>query len=177
LCVLAASLWAQEETEEVKKNFFIRFWDSFTTTLLTPQIHKPFSVMGGIEFTNNDRVAMLPELFVASDYEFSRYFGAGVRGGLTFGSSEPVDRLVSVMEGVFYGRFYVYDFGWIRPFVHAGIGVSVDREQEFEYADVLGEFGTGVRAHWKGWFLEASFRYGYPFRTAGGLSLGHSFLP
>jgi hypothetical protein len=175
-CISAGSLlWAQEA--EPKRNFFLRFWDSFTETLFTPQVHKPFSVMGGVEFTQNDRVKMLPEMYVASDYELSRYFGLGLRGGLTFGSSQPTDRLVTVMEGVLYGRFYVYDFGWIRPFVQTGLGISIDRELEFEYTDVLGEFALGARAHWTGWFLETSFRYGYPFRMAAGLGLGHSFLP
>jgi hypothetical protein len=172
LCVLAASAWTQE-----KENFFKRFWSTFVEVLFTPQIHKPFSVAGGIEYTQNDRERFLPELVVIADYELSRYFGFGLRGGLTFGSREPEHSLVSVMEGVVYGRFYVYDFGWIRPFVQAGIGVSIDREQDYEYTDVLGETAGGARAHWKGWFLEAVIRYGRPFRFAFGLSFGHSFLP
>jgi hypothetical protein len=167
----------QEEVSASRPNFFVRFWRGFAETLFTPQIHKPFSVAAGIEAAQNDRVNLLPQIFIASDYELSRYFGLGVRGGLSFGSSEPTDRIVSVMEGAFYGRFYVYDFGWIRPYVQTGIGISVDREQEFEYTDVLGEFGLGVRAHYTGWFLDTGFRYGYPFRIAFGLSLGHSFLP
>jgi hypothetical protein len=160
-----------------KKNFFLRVWNGFTETLFTPQIHKPFSVAGGIELTQNDRTGLLPELFVMSDYELTRYFGVGLRGGLTFGSTQPEDRLVSVMEGVLFGRFYVYDFGWIKPFVQTGLGLSIIREQEYEYTDILGEAALGVRAHWKGWLTEASFRYGYPFRLAFGLSFGHSFLP
>ncbi|MDR2768859.1 MAG: hypothetical protein LBB82_11105 [Treponema sp.] len=140
-------------------------------------IHKPFSVAGGIELTQNDRVSILPELFVMSDYELSRYFGFGIRGGLTFASNKPSDRLVSVMEGVLYGRFYVYDFGWIRPFIQTGVGVSVNREQEYEVYDALGEVNFGARAHLKGWFIESSFRAGYPFRVAFGLAVGHSFLP
>jgi hypothetical protein len=196
LCAFALfPAWAQEEAPsvaaipeapaasealaapEARPNFFVRFWRGFAETLFTPQVHKPFSVAAGMEVSQNDRIHFLPELFVASDYELSRYFGLGLRGGMTFGSSEPTDRIVSVMEGVFYGRFYVYDFGWIRPYVQAGIGISLDREQDFEYTDVLGEAAAGVRAHYTGWFLDAGVRYGYPFRAGFGMSLGHSFLP
>jgi hypothetical protein len=158
-------------------NFFSRTWNGFTETLFTPQIHKPFSVAGGIEMTQNEREGLLPELFVISDYELTPSFGLGLRGGMTFGSKRPDDRLVSVMEGVFFGRFYVCDFGWIKPYVQTGVGISIDQEMEYEYMDVLGEFALGVRAHWKGWFMDAGFRGGYPFRTAFGLSFGHSFLP
>ena len=176
LCLLFAGGAALAGAQE-KDNFFLRFWNGFKEGLFTPQIHKPFAVYGGIELTNNDRIRMVPEIFVASDYELSRYFGFGVRGGLTFGSPEPEDRLVSVMDGAVYGRFYVYNFGWIRPYVQTGIGMSMDREMEYDYTDVLGEFAAGARAHWKGWFMDAGLRYGYPFRMAFGLSLGHSFLP
>jgi hypothetical protein len=158
-------------------NFFVRAWNGFTETLFTPQIHKPFSVAGGIEMTQNEREGMLPELFVISDYEITPFFGLGLRGGMTFGSKRPDDRLVSVMEGVVFGRFYVHDFGWIKPYVQTGIGISLDQEMEYEYTDVLGEAALGARAHWKGWFMDAGFRVGYPFRTAFGLSFGHSFLP
>jgi hypothetical protein len=185
LCVLASSLVLAQEagTPETpgKPNFFVLFWkgfwNGFVEGLITPQVHKPFSVMGGIEYTGNDRDQMLPEVFVASDYELSRYVGLGVRGGITFGSQRPEDSLVSVMEGLIYSRFYVWDFGFIRPFFQTGIGISLDREQEYEYTDVLGEFATGVRMHWKGWYIENAFRYGYPFRIAFGMSVGHSFLP
>jgi hypothetical protein len=180
-CILTASLvYAQEAGPEApakKRNAFVRFWKGFTESLLAPQIHKPFSVAGGIEMTQNDRVAFLPEIFVISDYELSPYFGIGVRGGLTFGSREPEDRLVSVMDGVVFGRFYVYDFGWIKPFIQTGVGISIDQELEYKYTDISGEFAAGVRAHWKGWFLETAFRCGYPFRLACGMSVGHSFLP
>jgi hypothetical protein len=154
-----------------------RFWIHFTEVLFTPQIHKPFSVAGGVEMTQNDREKLLPELYIMTDYEFSRYLGFGVRGGLTFGSDQPIDKLVTVMEAVFYERFYVYDFGWIRPFVQTGLGLSIDREEEYEVTDFLGEAAIGARAHWTGWFMEMSVRYGYPFRFAGGLAIGHSFLP
>jgi hypothetical protein len=157
--------------------FFSRAWNGFTETLFTPQIHKPFSVAGGIEITQNERDRILPEFFIISDYELTPYFGAGIRGGMTFGSQRPDDRLISVMEGVFFGRFYVYDFGWIKPFIQTGVGISMDQEREFDYTDVRGEFALGARAHWKGWFMEAGFRCGYPFRTAFGMSFGHSFLP
>jgi hypothetical protein len=189
ICILAGSfIWAQEEAEadisigdevqeKYQKNAWTRFWHGFGVTLLTPQVHKPFSVFGGIEISQNDRVHYLPEIFVASDYELSPNFGIGVRGGMTFGSKEPADSIVSVMEGVIYGRFYVYDFGWIKPYTQAGLGISVDRELGYEYNDFLGEFAVGVRAHYTGWFLDASFRYGYPFRMGGGISIGHSFLP
>jgi hypothetical protein len=160
-----------------KNNIFVRFWNGFTRTLLAPQIHKPFSVAGGLEMTQNDRVDFLPEMVVISDYELSPYFGLGVRGGITFGSKEPDHRLVSVMEGVFFGRFYVYDFGWIKPFVQTGLGISLDQELAYKYTDILGEFALGARAHWKGWFMETAFRCGYPFRIAAGVTVGHSFLP
>lgn len=146
-------------------------------SFFAPHMHKPFAVMVGIEISQNDRVNMLPEVYAASDYEFTRYFGIGVRGGITFGSREPDYSLVAVMEGVFYGRFYLYDFNWIRPYLQTGIGISLDREQEYEYTDTLGEFAVGTRAQWKGWFLDLAFRYGYPFRIAYGMSLGRSFLP
>jgi hypothetical protein len=81
------------------------------------------------------------------------------------------------MEAVFYERFYVYDFGWIRPFIQTGLGLSIDREEEYKVNDFLGEVAIGARAHWTGWFMEMSVRYGYPFRFAGGLAFGHSFLP
>jgi hypothetical protein len=168
---------AQEEVPASQPNLFVRFWRGFAETLFAPQIHKPFSVAAGIELAQNDRVHFLPELFVASDYELSRYFSMGIRGGITTDSGEPADRIVSVMEGAFYSRCYVYDFGWIRPYVQAGIGMSIDREQEFEYTDILGEAAAGVRAHYTGWFADANVRYGYPFRVAFGISLGHSFLP
>jgi hypothetical protein len=174
---MASAAGAQETGAEEKSNFFIRFWNGFKEGLFTPQIHKPFAVSAGMEATKNERVNMLPELFIASDYELTRYFGIGVRGGLTFGSQQPEDSLVTVMEGVIFARCYVYDFGWIRPYVQTGIGISLDREMEYEYTDVLGEFSTGARAHWKGWFMDAAFRYGYPFHLAFGLSVGHSFLP
>lgn len=170
-CILAATAWTQE------RNFFKRFWNNFVEVLFTPQIHKPFSVAAGIEYAQNEREHFLPELVVIADYELSRYFGIGVRGSITFGSKQPEHALVSVMEGVGYGRFYPYDFGWIRPFIQVGIGISADSEQDYQYTDVLGETSAGVRAHWKGWFLEAVIRYGYPFRLAFGLGLGHSFLP
>jgi hypothetical protein len=173
----APSVPEAAEAPAARSNFFVRFWRGFAETLFTPQIHKPFSVAAGIEASQNDRLNLLPELFVASDYELSRYFGLGVRGGITFGSGEPTDRIVSVMEGAFYGRFYLYDFGWIRPYVQTGLGISIDREQEYEYTDILGEFAAGIRAHYTGWFLDANARYGYPFRIAFGVSLGHSFLP
>jgi hypothetical protein len=178
LC-LSAFLSAQTtdgEDEEPKKGF-ARFWANFTEVLFTPQIHKPFSVAGGLELTQNERVNFLPEMYVMGDYELSRFFGFGVRGGLTFGSKQPEDRLVSVMEGVIFGRFYLYDFVWIRPFVQTGIGVSIDREQGYEVYDPLGELALGARAHYTGWFLEASLRVGYPFRLSFGLAAGHSFLP
>jgi hypothetical protein len=179
-CILAAaSALAQNEVQEKVKgnNGWSRFWRGFANTLLTPQIHKPFSVAGGIEFTQNDRVSSLPELFVTADYELSPYFGIGLEGGMTFGSKQPADRLVSVMEGIIYGRFYVYDFGWIKPYTQVGLGISIDRELEYEYNDVLGEISIGARIHYTGWFLDTSFRYGYPFRIGGGISIGHSFLP
>jgi hypothetical protein len=165
------------DSSDTPKKGFAKFWSNFTDVLFTPQIHKPFSVAGGLDLTQNDRVNVLPELYVMGDYELSRFFGFGLRAGLTFGSSQPSDRLVSVMEGVIFGRFYVWDFGWIRPFVHTGLGVSVNREQEYEVYDALGELGFGARAHWTGWFLEGSFRVGYPFRLSFGLAFGHSFLP
>jgi hypothetical protein len=190
LCICLALLFiplgfAQAETagqgaggaQTPKQNFFVRSWTYFTTTLFAPQIHKPFSVSGGIEMTQNDRINMLPEVFIAADYELSRYFGFGLRGGFTFGSKEPADSMVSVMEGVLFGRFYVHDFGWIRPFVQTGLGISLERELEYEYTDVLGEVATGARMHWTGWFMETLVRYGYPFRMAFGVSVGHSFLP
>jgi hypothetical protein len=181
LCTLAASLiWAQEEEAPVKpakRNFFLWLRDGFVNGLISPQVHKPFSVMAGIEYTQNDREQILPEMVVASDYEITPYIGIGIRGGITFGSKEPEDRLVTVMEGVVYGRFYLYDFGFIKPFLQTGLGISLDREQEYEYTDVLGEVATGVRMHWKGWYVENIFRYGYPLRWACGMSLGHSFLP
>jgi hypothetical protein len=190
-CALAeAPAWAQSpsqaETQDAAESsamteedpgFFKRFWNHFTDVLFTPQIHKPFSVAGGIEMTRNDRAKFLPELYLMTDYEFSRYLGFGIKGGISFGSNEPADKLVTVMEAVFYERFYVYDFGWIRPFVQTGIGLSIDREQEYEVNDVLGEVAIGARAHWTGWFMEMSVRYGYPFLFAGGLAFGHSFLP
>ena len=158
--------------------FFSRFWSTFKTNLFAPQeIHKPFSVAGGMEITQNDRDKLLPEVFVLADYELTREFGFGLKAGLTFASRQPIDRLVTVMEGELYGRFYVYDFGWIRPFVQAGLGISVDREEDYTYNDILGEATVGARAHYLGWFAEASFRYGYPFRLAFGLGIGHSFLP
>ena len=184
LFCVTARLYAQDvdaaaEQTAVKErpNFFVRGWNIFLDGLLAPQIHKPFSVLGGIEFTQNDRANMLPEVYIAADYEFTRYIGFGVRGGMTFGSRQPQDSLVSVMEGVMYGRFYAYDFGWIRPFLQGGLGISLNREQEYEYTDVLGEMAVGLRAYWKGWFLETSCRYGFPFRVAAGLGVGHCFLP
>jgi hypothetical protein len=81
------------------------------------------------------------------------------------------------MEGALFGRFYVYDFGWIRPYLQTGVGISMVRELDYEYTDILGEFATGARAHWKGWFMDLMYRYGYPFRMAVGLSIGHSFIP
>jgi hypothetical protein len=178
-CVLAVSLaCAQEEgAGKAKSGLFNRFWNGFTETLFTPQIHKPFSVSGGIELTQNDRKDLLPEFFATADYELSRYFGFGARAGLTFASNQPIDKMVTVMEGVGFARFYLYDFGWIRPYLQTGLGLSIDREQDYEYTDILGEAALGARAHWTGWFLEANFRYGYPFRFAFGLSFGHSFLP
>jgi hypothetical protein len=171
-------LLAQEEDSAVKKDtFFGRFWGNFTEVLFTPQIHKPFSVSGTLELTQNDRLHLLPEISITADYELSRYFGFGLRAGLTFASNQPIDKLVTVMDAAVFGRFYVYDFGWIRPYVETGLGISIDRELEYEYTDVLGEAGAGARAHWKGWFMEANFRYGYPFRFAFGLGVGHSFLP
>jgi hypothetical protein len=157
--------------------FFARFWAGFKETLFAPQIHKPFSVSGGYELTQNDRSSMLSEMYVMADYELSRNFGLGLRGGLSFGSSAPDHKLVTVMEGVFFMRLYIHDFGWIKPFVQTGLGISIDREQEYEYNDVLGEAALGIRAHYKGWFMETGFRYGYPFRLAFGAGFGHSFLP
>ncbi|MDR1105543.1 MAG: hypothetical protein LBL44_04230 [Treponema sp.] len=177
VCVCALAAAQATDGPDAPKKGFAKFWAGFTEILFTPQVHKPFSVAGGIELTQNDRTSMLPEIFVMSDYELSRYFGFGLRGGLTFSSNKPEDQLVSVMEGSLYGRFYVYDFGWIRPFVQTGLGVSVNREQDYEVYDVLGEVSMGARAHWKGWFLEPSFRVGYPFRLAFGMAVGHSFLP
>jgi hypothetical protein len=177
LCVSSVSLVRGQEAE-AKTGFFSRFFGNFKENLLAPQtIHKPFAVAAGVEATQNDRNKILPELYLLSDYELSREFGFGLRVGLTFASSQPIDRLVTVMEGVIYGRFYVYDFVWIRPFVQVGLGISIDREEEYTYRDKLGEAALGARAHYKGWFAEASFRYGYPFRMAFGLGIGHSFLP
>jgi hypothetical protein len=180
ICVLAASPAFSQQKGGAWASvgaFFSRFWNGFTETLFTPQIHKPFSVAGGIEITQNDRVNFLPELTVTSDYELTPYFGVGLRGGMTFGSTEPEDRMVSVLEGAIFARCYVYDFGWIKPFVQTGVGISIDQEMEYEYTDILGEFALGARAHWKGWFLDGAFRTGYPFRMAFGMSFGHSFLP
>jgi hypothetical protein len=174
---MCACVYARAAAQDAPKKGFAKFWAGFTEILFTPQVHKPFSVAGGMELAQNDRTGMLPEIFVMSDYELSRHFGFGLRGGLTFASNKPSDQMVSVMEGSIYGRFYVYDFGWIRPFVQTGLGVSLNREQDYEVYDVLGEAGAGVRAHWKGWFLEPSFRVGYPFRMAFGMAVGHSFLP
>ncbi|MDR2768221.1 MAG: hypothetical protein LBB82_07845 [Treponema sp.] len=175
LLLTATLAFAQEE--EKRPNAFKRFFGDFKENLFAPQPHRPFSVGFGAELTQNDREDLLPEIIIYSDYELSRYFGMGVRGGLTFASRQPFDRLVTVMEGVFYQRVYIYDFGWIRPFVHTGIGISIDSEEEYKMNDVLGEAAIGLRAHYKGWFAEMAFRYGYPFRFAIGLSVGHSYIP
>ncbi|MDR1390430.1 MAG: hypothetical protein LBJ31_10705 [Treponema sp.] len=175
--LLACSALFAQEADAKKTGRVKQFFGNFKENLFSPQPHRPFSVGAGLELTQNDREDMLPEIIIYSDYELSRYFGMGVRGGLTFASRQPTDRLVSVMEGVFYQRAYLYDFGWIRPFVHTGIGVSVAREEEYKYTDFLGEAALGLRAHYKGWFAEMIFRYGYPFRFAVGLSVGHSYIP
>jgi hypothetical protein len=142
-----------------------------------PEIHKPFSVGTGMEINQNVRVGVVPALFICIDYEINRILDFGVRGSMTYFNSAPADALISAQEGVFFTRFYVYDFGWIRPYVHTGVGVSSAREQDYVVEDVLGEAACGIRAHWRGWFADLSFRFGYPFRMGAGLLLGHSFLP
>jgi hypothetical protein len=164
-------------SEEEEKSFFYDIWDNFVERLFSPQIQKPFSVGVGTELTQNARKGLVPEVFAAIDYDFDRFLAFGVRGGMTYGADEPKDSLISVMEGVFFSRFYVYDFGWVRPYTQVGFGVSSAREVDFEVLDVLGEGAVGGRAHFLGWFADISFRWGYPFRTAFGIEVGHSFLP
>jgi hypothetical protein len=178
LCAAMAVPAFSQETAELKDgNWFTRAWGRFTTLLFTPQVHKPFSVGGGIEVTQNERSGVLPEISAVIDFEYSRYVALGVRGGLTVWSRQSTDSLVSSMDALGFARFYPYDFGWIRPFVQAGVGISEIREVEYEVYDPIGEAALGARAHLTGWYLEAIFRYGYPFRFAGGLFFGHSFLP
>jgi hypothetical protein len=145
--------------------------------LASGEIHKPFSVGAGIEMNQNVRVGVVPALFICIDYEIDRLLDFGVRGSMTYFNSAPADALITAQEGIFFARFYVYDFGWIRPYMHTGLGVSSAREQDYVVEDVLGEAAFGTRAHWRGWFADLSFRFGYPFKVGIGLLFGHSFLP
>jgi hypothetical protein len=162
---------------EEESSFWDRFWDRFVELLLTPSIEKPFSVGAGMELSQNARSGLVPEVFACIDYDIDRMLAFGVRGGMTYGSKEPADAAVSVMEGVFFSRFYVYDFTWMRPYAQVGLGAATIREVDYEVTDVLGEGAVGLRAHFLGWFADLGFRWGYPFRTAFGIEIGHSFLP
>ncbi|MDR1626625.1 MAG: hypothetical protein LBT33_08795 [Spirochaetia bacterium] len=166
-----------DEDDDEGPSLWGRFWDKFVELLLTPSIEKPFSVGAGMELTQNTRSGLVPEVFAGIDYDIDRMLAFGVRGGMTYGSKEPADSQVSVMEGVVFSRLYVYDFRWIRPYAQVGLGASTIREVDYEVTDVLGEGAVGARAHFLGWFADIGVRWGYPFRAGFGIEVGHSFLP
>jgi hypothetical protein len=119
------------------------------------------------------------------DFDITPSLAMGLRGELSF-SSQPEDRLVAAMEGVFFQRFYVFDCVakmWrLRPYFQTGLGYIQGQEVEYKVGDIVGEASIGCRAHFveglfKSWYGDLNVRYGYPFQIGVSLLVGHSFLP
>jgi hypothetical protein len=151
-------------------------------------VFKPFSVGSGMEINQNARHIMVPEIVLSLDYEITPIVTIGLKVGMTEWADTEEHETISVMEGVFIGRYYLYPFLFgagkkkpipiqIRPYIQTGLGMSYSREIDYTVLDYLGEAAIGGRFHFSGWFADLGVRYGYPFHYGVNLILGHSFLP
>jgi hypothetical protein len=126
----------------------------------------------GLEVNMNTRLdtgAALGGSFTAG-YDINRFFGAGA----VIVYSHNMDTLGSLEPAAFFRWYLPLEFS--GPFVQAEAGLSVF----FENGEAMPAFNGGLAAGWRFrpgqyWYIEPSFRGGYPFLWGCGISAGLYF--